>query len=367
VRALTPWKRIDNGSMVTVHDVFTTRAFGDSSLLFVTDYHPCSETLAELHQSHPGHRNGHHSKNHHQHVPEQVLWSYIVQIASALKPIHSGGLAARIIHPSKILVTSKHRVRLNACGMLDVIKFDPVKVGMQRSVVTEQQDDLVQLGRLIVSLAAGNPNIASNPFQVQQALDTQVSSTYSDGLRECIGWLLAPPKPDSPAKDLDILLSEISGHAVTVLDSFMHAHDSMDDVLATSLEDGRLVRLMMKMNMVLERHEYDHAGQGSWNSETGERYYVKLFRDYVFHAVDAQGRPNADLTHILGCLSRLDAGSTEQIQLTNRDGDTVFIVSYKEVKRSLESAFNEVFGIGSGGASHHSHHGVGSGSKGRKG
>lgn len=42
-------------------------------------------------------------------MPEQVLWSYIVQIASALKVIHSAGLAARVIEPSKILVTSKMR------------------------------------------------------------------------------------------------------------------------------------------------------------------------------------------------------------------------------------------------------------------
>src|ERR1700760_916661 len=52
VRALIPWKRIHNGAMVTIHDVFTNRAFGDSSLLFVTDYHPCSETLTEHYTSH---------------------------------------------------------------------------------------------------------------------------------------------------------------------------------------------------------------------------------------------------------------------------------------------------------------------------
>ena len=58
--------------------------------------------------------------------------------------------------------------------------------------------------------------------------------------------------------------------------------------------------------MVNERPELDAslAGSGAANpssgwAETGERYYLKLFRDYVFHQVDANGHPVTDLAHVL--------------------------------------------------------------------
>jgi len=48
-------------------------------------------------------------------------------------------------------------------------------------------------------------------------------------------------------------------------------------------------------------------------SETGDRYLLKLFRDYVFHQVTADGRPYLDLSHVVYCLNRLDAGSGDKV------------------------------------------------------
>jgi hypothetical protein len=42
----------------------------------------------------------------------------------------------------------------------------------------------------------------------------------------------------------------------------------------------------------------------SW-SETGDRYMLKLFRDYIFHAVDENGAPWMDMSHILLCLNKV--------------------------------------------------------------
>lgn len=46
-------------------------------------------------------------------LSEETIWSYIVQLASAIKTAHAAGLALRSIDPSKILVTSKHRYALD--------------------------------------------------------------------------------------------------------------------------------------------------------------------------------------------------------------------------------------------------------------
>jgi len=74
-------------------------------------------------------------------------------------------------------------------------------------------------------------------------------------------------------------------------------------------------------------------------SETGDRYIIKLFRDYVFHQVDEQGNPLLDLTHVLTCLNKLDAGTDEKVMLVARDEQSCLVVSYKEIKACVSSAF----------------------------
>lgn len=56
------------------------------------------------------------------------------------------------------------------------------------------------------------------------------------------------------------------------------------------------------MGFINERPEFDM--DLSW-SETGDRYLIKLFRDYVFHQVDENGRPVVDMVHVLTCLNKV--------------------------------------------------------------
>lgn len=57
------------------------------------------------------------------------------------------------------------------------------------------------------------------------------------------------------------------------------------------------------MGFINERPEFDM--DLSW-SETGDRYLVKLFRDYVFHQVDENGHPVVDMVHVLTCLNKVN-------------------------------------------------------------
>ena len=326
IQAARQWKQIDNGAIVNIHEAFTTREFGDSSLIVVTDYHPNSKTLAETHlQSQSSGRFG--TRQASPHVPENVLWSYIVQLASAIKACHSLRLAVRTIVPSKIIITSKNRIRLNACGVIDVVQFDT-----QFSLEQLKQDDFVQLGRLILSIA-GNANATLNMGKAMEHL----TRTYTPKLRECVTWLVSTDP--SIEKNIDAFLQGISTEMAQTMDMQFHEADTLTQTLMSELENGRLVRLVTKLGLINERPEFEHNPQ--W-SETGERYYLKLFRDYVFHAVDEQGRPITDLGHIISCLNKLDTGSEERIQLTSRDEQSVFVVSYKEVKKGIETAFGEL-------------------------
>ena len=358
VRPIQTWKRISNGNIVTVHDAFTTRAFGDSSLIVVTDYHPLSQTLAEKHFVQPPSR---HSNNRvtNGFIPDHELWSFIVQLASALKAIHSSGLAARLLSPQKVLVTSKNRLRVNACGILDITQFEQLS-----DVVDSQHDDMVQLGRLILCIATKDPTAHHN---ASKALEN-ISRMYSEKMRDIIRWLLAPPNQSAVTDltgehDADTLLNMMSSQIVMTFDASLHEADSLTSNLSRELENARLVRLLTKLNLILDRPDSANSNSAlnttqnssthnsapsSW-SETGERYYLKLFRDYVFHQVDPDGRPVLDLGHILGCLNKLDAGVEEKIMLVSRDEQNCFVVSYRELKRGIESAWNELLKAAAGG------------------
>ncbi len=357
IRTVQNWKRISNSSLVQVHDAFTGRWFNDSSLIVVTDYHPLSQTLADKHFGFGKNLGG--NRTSVQIVAESEIWTYIVQIASALKAIHDGGSAAQTVTASKVLVTSKNRVRLNGCGVLDIVHYES-----RRPVNELQRTDLEELGRLILSIAARNQNAHHH---LQKSLDT-VSRSYTERLRACIAWMVMPPPvtqddmvtDQSPEAQLladyniNTLLNNIADKVVSAFDSVLHFEDEIASNFMRELENGRLVRLITKLNVILERPEASNAsGSQSSNpnmlnqpssawSETGERYYLKLFRDYVFHQVDHEGRPVLDLGHIISCLNKLDAGIDEKIQLMSRDEQNIFVVTYREVKRGFEAAWAEI-------------------------
>ncbi|EED21333.1 poly(A)-binding protein-dependent poly(A) ribonuclease, putative [Talaromyces stipitatus ATCC 10500] len=322
IRSVQAWKRITNGSVVTVHDAFTTRVFQDSSLIFVMDYHPLSKTLAEQHLG-AGNR---YTTRSNAHIPEQIMWSYVTQIASALKAIHSSGLAARVIDASKILLTGKNRIRLNACAIMDVVQHDT-----QRSIQDLQLQDLVNFGQLMLNLGVSAAGTIGSPNKAME----HFTRAYSPQLKNSVFWLLNGLQKDQE-RSIDIFISGISSQLISTFDSALQMDDQLTSDLSRELENGRLVRLMTKMNFVNERPEYEHDRQ--W-SENGERYFLKLFRDYVFHQVDAQNNAVVDLGHVLNCLNKLDAGTEEKVTLISRDEQSCFVVSYKELKKALESSF----------------------------
>ncbi|KAI4205975.1 MAG: hypothetical protein LQ346_001354 [Caloplaca aetnensis] len=319
------WKRVRNANVVSVHLAFTDSSFGDRSLIFVTDYHPAAETLAQRHFSPASRFSNRYSSAI---VPEPVLWGYIVQIASALKAIHSAGLAARVLDASKILLTGENRVRLNACAVLDVVQADA-----QPSLADNQRTDLYLFGRLILALGSNNTSQHSQGKAMEA-----FGRTYTPRLKEVTTWLLdhiSPLRNDG----IDDFLTLIASDIVTTLDNSLHQADALESDLARELENSRILRLLTKMNFINERPEYEHDRQ--W-AEHGNRYCIKLFRDYVFHAVDAQGNPLLDMGHVVGCLNKLDAGIEEKIMLTTRDEETVIYVSYKELKACIEATWQDL-------------------------
>lgn len=325
IAPIRAWERVDNASTVNIRGVFTTREFGDTSLVLFTDYHPSAKTLAENHLVHTNNQRGRPYGS--PFVPEPTLWSYIVQLASALKTIHSHGLAARTINPTKVLLTGKNRIRLNGLGIADMLQIEDSKPMEQL-----QEEDMQKLGQLILALASNSTNMPHN----SKSYDN-IHRAYTPQLRDCIITLI------EKLPSIQTFLSIIADQTMTVMDGALHQDDGLTSNLMGELENGRLIRLMTKLGFINERQEYNTqtAEKNQW-SETGERYYLKLFRDYVFHQVSSDGRPVLDLGHVISCLNKLDVGSEEKIALVTRDEQHVFVVSYKEVKRGMEAAFQDL-------------------------
>lgn len=295
--------------------------------MFVHNYHPLSKTLAEHHFPTPTNNFSRTTP-----VSEKVLWSYLVQLSSVLRVVHRAKLAARCIDISKVILTDKNHVRLSACSISDVLHFDD-----HRPMEELQQEDFSSLGKLILSIATSTP--PKNIQDVGVFLE-HLAPTYSEELRERLAWLLGPQH-----KTAEQLVRDLAPHMDDQYVSSLCAKDEMGAHLGRELEHGRVVRLMAKLGAINDRGDF--GGEPNW-SETEHRYTLKLFRDFVFHQVDAQGNAVMDLGHIISCFNKLDAGTEEKVLLTSRDNQTIFVLTYRELKKQVQLAINELQKGGTG-------------------
>ncbi|KAJ3227060.1 PAB-dependent poly(A)-specific ribonuclease subunit 3 [Clydaea vesicula] len=291
MKSLDPWKRLMHANLVPLKEVFTTKSFGDFSLVFVFQYYEESKTLLNEFLMNDSVKVR---------ITEDQLWSFVTQISSVLKEIHSSGLAARVLHrnllinpitikiiePSKILLTGKNRFRLNCLGILDMITFDNNVV---KNLPHYQQQDLLQFGQLITVLGCGSIQAVANPQKAFEIL----SRLYSGDCKKVCLYLLSKP---SSFKTIDDVITMLGPRILQEINASQVYNDFLEGELTKELENGRIVRLFMKMGFINERPEYDMDSR--W-SETGDRYLIKLFRDHVFHQVDENNRPVLDLSHVL--------------------------------------------------------------------
>ncbi|XP_033118172.1 PAN2-PAN3 deadenylation complex subunit pan3-like [Anneissia japonica] len=332
------WKKLQHSNVVSLREVFTTKAFGEHSMVFVHDYHPGAMTLMQRHFHHKGrnsfmkNRNG--PRASHGLLPENLLWTYIVQISSTIRSIHAAGLACRVIDPRKVLITARNRLRLNCVGIFDVLTYNSNQGNLITVIPHYQQDDLMAFGRMVLALACNSLD-GLHRDQINASLEL-VSVNYSSDLKNLILYLLTT---QGRPKSINDIMPMIGARFYTQLDAAYMRSDSVEEELAKEVQNGRLFRLIAKFGVINERPEFN--GDPAW-SETGDRYLLKLFRDYLFHQVNEAGAPWIDMAHIVHCLNKLDAGVPEKVCLMSRDDQNVLVVSYADLKHCFETTFEEV-------------------------
>ncbi|CAK4717244.1 unnamed protein product [Aphanomyces euteiches] len=200
---------------------------------------------------------------------EAILWTLLTQLSGALRVVHAAQLACKAIHARRILVTAHDRIRITGLGVLDVLEYDSLK--SKPRVESLQREDVWNVGK------------------VQE---------------------LSQPLHD---------------HLFDELGTQARLADECEHQLASEYQNGRMLLLLMKLGLVNERPELYQ--DPSW-AETGDRYLLQLFRDYVFHQVDEMNRPVVDFGHVVDCLNKLDSASPEKILLSSRDGQSILVASY---------------------------------------
>lgn len=178
------WVRhVRHSGVVALREVFVSKDWAEvPSVYIVYDFHPGAVTLESKFLQAGGAQAA-------QAVPEAVLWSVLVQLVAALKAyvqstvsvflaidltiafclarIHATGLACRTLHPSKVLLTGKARVRLGAGGVMDLLHPDA------KSLQHHQLEDLLSLGRLMLCLACKSTAAVHNLVKSLEVSRTQ--------------------------------------------------------------------------------------------------------------------------------------------------------------------------------------------------
>ncbi|CAM9607013.1 unnamed protein product [Lampetra planeri] len=345
------WKKQQHSNIVALREVFTTKAFGEHSLVFAHDFHAGAETLMSKHFSDPnadaffnkrkwGQVNGPLPRQHAGLLPESLIWAYVVQLSSALRTVHSAGLACRVMHPSKILVGGKTRLRVNCVGIFDVLTFDGTQASPLALIPQYQQEDLTTLGKIVLSLSC-NSMVGVQRDNISKAMEL-VTHNYSTDLKNLIIYLLSN---QTRLRSVNDIMPMIGARFYTQLDAAQMRSDIIEEELAKEVQNGRLFRLLCKLGTINERPEFQK--DTTW-SETGDRYLLKLFRDHLFHQVSEMGAPWVDIAHIVQCVNKLDAGTPEKLSLVSRDEKSVLVVTYADLKRCFDNAFSELLAASNG-------------------
>lgn len=230
-----------------------------------------------------------------------------------------------------MIVTEEDRIRLNGCALEDLLDSEV------HDIADLQRLDFRKFGNFILALGTTNMSSSSSRARAPEVFAQNYSKTNPQ-LQIVLEWLLDHDRPNND-EGIDVLIRLISSGAIDAFDKSLRFNDQLYFSLNKEIENSRIVRLMTKLNCLNERPEYEHDRT---YSTQGSRAVLGLFRDYVFHQVDAQANPVVDMGHILSCLNKLDSGIEEKIALTARDEQSVIVVSYKELKGALEGTWQEL-------------------------
>jgi PAB-dependent poly(A)-specific ribonuclease subunit 3 len=229
--ALTKWLEIRHPSIVSLYSITQERG---GTLFFAHAYHAVATTLKQRFIDPPNAPA----------VAEPILWRILTQLMAGLRFVHSRGIAIRHISPVHVLLTSGTQARFNSVGVTDVLEFE------SRKPMTElQYDDIVKLGLVILSLAT---KVVVTQKTADMALK-HLHQAFSQDIYRVVSAMI------SGKLNLTQISAMMLDKIQDELDLSMASSDALHSHLRSEYENGRLLRLLLKLGFVNERPEYAMA------------------------------------------------------------------------------------------------------------
>lgn len=256
-------------------------------------------------------------------ITEGLLWSVACQLIGLIRTFHDVGIPLRGLHLSKLMwLDVLSRIYFTGLGLMDVADPLPSPLPQQQLDILTKHD-IQNLGHVLLQLATQNVSITLADGRAALQRTQRFSSTFINLVAVC---LEASVDINSLCRGLGERMSIEVGHQEGNADFLLSE-------CAKEVHNGRLMRLMIKLNFVLESQEATEYADAS------DRFTLKLFSQYIFNQVDEQSRSRVDWGHVYHSLNKLDCGSEELLQLISQDASTVLVVSYRDIRSMLDKAF----------------------------
>ncbi|PVU95370.1 hypothetical protein BB559_002769 [Furculomyces boomerangus] len=172
---------------------------------------------------------------------ETQAWSLLFQILSALKTIHSNGISQMILDVFSVVSVGPDRYKVGWLGLGNILFKQATEIPS-----INQRKDLSNLGVLLLALLSKNLNVMTN---ISESLNS-VQMVYSSEMYKVVSTLIS-----NADVSLEMILTSHSTRLLAELDSANKIKDEFQESLSLELSNGRLCRLMTKLNFINGRPE----------------------------------------------------------------------------------------------------------------
>jgi len=325
--AADAWKAVEHPSIATVKSVFfSSEILRENRLYIATSYKPGAKSVLSMYGSADAFGSNHIKEN------ETTAISAASQLIGAITYVHEKGLLLRkSLDPSKVIFyPNSRRFFLSSVGVEDIIGSS----GPKPSREEEQENDLRSLGRLIVIMLTNDLKCwdSNEALKALPTLEGRIDSI----LFKLLNYLLCPTSKPQDEETLQIASPLIMQEMVRLL----LVQDSLEIQLQRELHNGRIFRVLSKLNFVLTYSStcVSSSNQGRSLVRSSENDVLRAFHDFIFALDDNV----ADLPHVIECLNKLDAGSDERVALVSENQSYIFVVTFSEVKSVLNDVFERI-------------------------
>lgn len=160
---------------------------------------------------------------------------------------------------------------------------------MRKSKAAAEIDDIIALGHVMLVLATRAFTDAPHNELVSPGRLCHIAARYSREFYALIFELLTKPPTVFALCDM------LSGRAFDELDATYQCVDNCEGHISAEVGAGRVLRVILHLSSALSGSE--KLASAPW-SESGERYLLLLFMEYVFHQVDDSGTRMLDYGHV---------------------------------------------------------------------